>query len=150
MSKKITNIHNRPLQNKVEIKHHSDGKVKSKTPYVNDKEHGLETRWRTDSSKWYEKMWIEGKQQGLETWWHENGEKWYEQMWIEGKKHGVETRWYKNGTKTQEVYFIRDEIYARIGWDEVADVTEAKLPTAVTTTNRKPIAKSKKITSTRS
>ncbi len=112
-------------KNRTEKKYRLSRKLCSKTSYVNGKEHGLDTLWREDGTKWWEKMWKNGKQQGLEIWWYEDGAKKWEEMWKNGKLHGMETWRYEDGAKQLEIYQIEGHECARIDWDENGNVAKA-------------------------
>ncbi len=110
---------------KIKTKRHSNGGVKSKTTYVNGKEHGVDTGWREDGSKRREITWRDGKEHGRETGWYEDGRKCWELIWRAGRETGVDTWWYESGEIEKEIYYIAGHEYARIEWDEEGNVSEA-------------------------
>lgn len=149
MSKKINKLHNPTRKNVVEIiKHHPNGKVSQKTPYVNGKQHGPETSWYENGTKKSITMWRDGWLYGVEVGWHESGSinwrdgkkngvnaAWYEngtKMWEETcgneKRHGMSTCWNENGAKAMETHYQYGIEYARIKWDEEGAVSEVNLP----------------------
>ncbi len=132
MSKKIDKTKKPQPKSTVKTKHYPSGNIKSKTPYVSGKrhgmetqwdgagrkwtertwkdgkQHGMETQWRDDGTKLYEEMWKDDKQHGLETWRHNSGDKWSETMYKNGKKHGLETWCHENGTISREMIWWKD------------------------------------------
>ncbi len=121
------NTHKNP-NNTVKTTYHLNGTVKSKTPYVSGKRHGMAT-WRKDNAqKRSEIMWKDEKRHGMATWWDEDGIKQYEVTYVDDKQHGVYTEWYENGMKRWEKYFVCDEEYARIEWDVTGNVLRSDLP----------------------
>ncbi len=102
---------------KIKTTHYDNGKVQSKTHYMDGKEHGVDT------------------------WWDEDGKKQWETMWRDGKQHGMNTGWYDDGPKCWEIYNIHGKEYARIDWDEKGIVTEIDFPRPSII---KPTVKSKK------
>ncbi len=108
MQKKVIKVNSAP---KIKTSHYHGGKVESKTPYVN------------------------GKQHGMERWWYESGKKYTEEMWRDGKLHGVETWWYESGQKKKEIYHIADKEYALLNWNEGGNIAVANIPTHTTTRN---------------
>ncbi len=152
MRKKIPKIRKSAPQTEIETRCYSNGKVESKISYVNGKKHGMAVTWREDGSKQCEQMWRDGKPHGSERWWNSDGGKWREQMHVDdkwhglermwhdngsnwhvnmcrvGDKHGVCASWHKNGQKSMDSYYILDEVYARIEWDEKGHLSEVKFP----------------------
>ncbi len=102
MRKKIDKSQKPRTQIRVEITHHTNGTVTSKSPYVNGKIHGLETGW------------------------DENGQKRRETMYRDGKFHGTSSWWNENGAKVWETYSQHDEEYSRMEWNEKRNVTRVK------------------------
>ncbi len=151
---------------KIKITRYDNGEVMSKTAYVNDKKHGLDSEWLVGGQKRWEGPWKDGKSHGMTTAWGENGEKAWESMWKCGKKHGMETGWYEDGQKRWEemwkedkqhgmysgwyedgqkrweVYYLDNEVYAEIEWDERGNAKTLRIPEkAPSKTN--PVGKSK-------
>ncbi len=125
MSEKINKINNPFPKTKVNITHHSNGKVKSKTYYVNDKRHGAQIGWYENGVKWREQMWRDGKKHGVETYWRDNGTKGWVEMWRDGERHGVATGWHENGLKRGEECFVNNAPYAGIEWNKEGNATRA-------------------------
>ncbi len=117
------------MSTEIKVTRYTNGRISSKTPYVNGKKHGVDSRWFKNGKKEIERMWKEDKRHGMYSGWYENGQKRWEEMWKEGKQHGVETSWYENGEREEEIYYIAGKVYARIGWDEEGNVTKAKFRT---------------------
>ncbi len=138
MNKNTHNSLTSPSPNRIEKEYHRNGKILSKTPYVNDKKHGLETKWWEGGKKNHEIMWKYGKKHGAETWWWNNLHKTWEAMWKEGKLHGVKTDWYDNGQKWCESYYIAAIGYARIEWDKEGNVTAVNSPKTAIPSNQIP------------
>ncbi len=116
---------------KIKTKRYSNGGVKSKTTYVNGKEHGVAMWWREDGSKRREITWRDGKKHGRDTGWYEDGRKWWEDIWRDGKKQGIYTYWAPIGAKQSaraEGYCLHNKKYAFIEWDVERNVTEADFP----------------------
>ncbi len=113
---------------KIKTTHYDNGGVESKTPYVSDKRHGLETGWDEDGRKWWTTPWKDGKQHGVRTQWYQNGAKYLESMWKDGKRQGAQTWGREDGTKRREILFTHDREYARMGWDKEGNVTEIDFP----------------------
>ncbi len=125
MHKEVNKI-NKTTQ--VEIKRYSNGMVKSKTSYVNGKQHGLQTLWKDSGNKATQSMWRRDKTHGLETALHEDGTKWWEVIWVENKEHGLETGWHTDGRKRWEVYYLHGKKSAHIEWDKEGNMITVKLP----------------------
>ncbi len=102
--------------NRVEMNYYSNGIILSKTPFINDKKHGVES-W----------------------WW--DGRKQWEIMWRDGKQHGVETDWFENGQKNYETYYFLGKKSAWIEWDEKGDVAKVTSRTPAQAANSKPAPK---------
>ncbi len=143
MRKEITKINASTV---IKVTRYENGKVESKTSYVNGVKHGLEEWWYRGGSKWREINWKNNKKHGLEIEQHEDGSKGYEISWREGKQHGMDTWWYRNGQKRWGIYHLPNKKYAEIEWSEEGKVWKAALSTRSSATN--PAVKSKKITST--
>ncbi len=166
---KVRRSHNSLVQTpqiREDITRYSNGEMKSKTPYVDGKKHGVDTGWHENGRKSYEKMWRDGNSHGVEigwyesrlkhwekmrkdgkehgrgTWWWDNGQKRWEIMWRDGEHHGMDTTWDYNGQKRIEAYYIRDKEYAIIEWDEEGNITSVKFPIHSPIIN--PTVKSKK------
>lgn len=95
-----------PNPNRVVVTHHSNGKIATKTPFVNDKKHGMETRYDCAGAKAREITWNKGKKHGVLTWWYTSPTriKWKE-MWKDGKRHGATTEWDNTNNKRSEITF---------------------------------------------
>ncbi len=119
-----------PNFNEVKIKttHYDNGGVESKTPYVSDKQHGLQTGWDDDGTKWWTALWKDGEKHGLETRWYKNESKSSITMWRDGKKHGVDTWWREDGAKRLERLFAPTGEYSRMVWDKEGNVIVADFP----------------------
>ncbi len=115
----------------IKITRHKNGKMESKTSYVNGKNHGIETGWYDDGTKRWREMWRRGKEHGVGTYWYNEGTKWAEGMWMDGKRHGAYTMRYPNGQKEWEIYHLDNEPYAKIEWNEEGDVTKVNFPNTV-------------------
>ncbi len=73
----------------------------------------------------------------MDSMWIGGGMKDWEKIWCKGKKHGMETHWYKSGEKQKEIYYIHDEEYAGIEWDEKKIIIKVNFPNpAVNTTDK--------------
>ncbi len=73
---------------KIKTTHYDNGKVQSKTPYVNGKKHGLETEWWESGQKHWERMLRKNKKHGVNTVWRENGTRMWEVTYAYGKNMG--------------------------------------------------------------
>ncbi len=104
--------------------------------YLGRKQHGMDITWREDGSKSRGKTCKNDKNHGLDTSWWASGNKSIQTMRLGGKEHGVETRWDKSGMKVEEVYCIRDEVYARIEWDEKGGMKRLSFPPYNPATNQ--------------
>ncbi len=141
MNKNTYNSLTPPSPNRIGKEYHPNGKLLSKTHYVNGNKHGMDTVWCEYGTKRTETKWRDGKQHGLETWWRADGQKTREEMQKDGKWHGVWTHWYANDQKKYEAYYLRGEEKARINYDENNNVTAALFPpptTSTTTTSTNP------------
>ncbi len=137
MNKKIHKINNPPPKVGIEIEYHSNGKIASKSAYVNDIWHGVEIDWDENGQKRVERTWKEGKIHGVDRLWCENGQKNYETTLRNHIERGIRTRWYEDGQKEYEVYYIRNKVSARIDWDEEGNVVKIDLSKATTNAIRK-------------
>ncbi len=129
---------------RIKVIRYKNGKIKSKTPIVNDKIHGIVEWWYESGTKMWEAAWVAGKHHGKYTDWEDNEQKNWETTWRDGKEHGVETCWNPVG-KQKEVYRIHGEKYAQIGWDKEGNVTIANFPrSSIITTRNSRIPQIKK------
>ncbi len=127
MSKKIDKTLNSPPGNIERITRHSNGSAESKSAYMNDTKHGMETLTYEDGLKWHESTWEYGRQNGLATHWYKSGAKQYAEMRKDGKLHGLSTWWHENSQKQGEIYHLRGEPYSWISWDEEGNVIKKEL-----------------------
>ncbi len=140
MTQEIIKINN---NTHVDIKRYLNGKVASKTPYVNGKEHGTATGWHRNGSKMTQAMLLNNEVHGMYRSWFKEGEKWSEIMYRNGKKHGMETYWRESGGKISEVNYIKGIQYVRINWDKKGNVIEADFPPLKCNNNSKLKSKQK-------
>ncbi len=108
---------------RTEITRYPNGAPECKTPYVNDKAHGVEIWWWNNGQKSSEIMRKDGKRHGVVRAWRKSGEIWHESMTYKNNKvYETYTGWYESGWKEKEVYYVHNKEYARIEWDEKGDV----------------------------
>ncbi len=136
----------------VEIKHHPNGAVASKTCHINDKKHGKETLWYDNGAKQKQTIYKNDTQHGHATSWYyagsksqeavlrrskmhgttiaryKNGHKRWQSVWKNGERNGVDKWWREDGTQEREIYYIHNKEYARISWDKKRNVIEVNFP----------------------
>ncbi len=145
MSKKTGKSQNPQPQTKVKITHHSNGKAKSKTAYINGERHGMQTFWDESGVKVCEQMWRDGEKHGLEIGWPGGDTKRWEEWWRADKLHGVVTWWRENGRKETETYYLRGQVLSELAWDEIGNVSAVTFSSQIESSNNKtkPHPKSK-------
>ncbi len=97
-------------QIRTKIKHHPNGEIQSKIPYVNGKQHGLTSLWRDDGKK----NWLT--------------------MWSNDKQHGLEVYWF-SGISPEEwqTYYRHGKTYGQIEWDDEGTVSKSEFSTLIAT-----------------
>ncbi len=112
------------------MRYHPTGGIKSKTPYVNGKKHGVKITYYANGGVESNSSYLNGEVCGLERWWDKKGVKEMERLGIETKTHGRwgETCWHKSGLKSKELCYLKGKMSARIKWDEGGNVTEVNFP----------------------
>lgn len=103
MKKKIGKTKKNHSPKIIKVYYHN-GRLWYKTPYVNNKKHGVAGEW------------------------YEDGKIARERVWISGKQHGPDTMWHENGQKLMESYRIHGSIFAEIKWDKQGNVTSTYFP----------------------
>lgn len=132
------------------INRYSNGNIRSKTPYVNDKQHGQALEWYESGAKKRETMWVRGKKHGLDTHLWESGKRLWQIISSAGGQIGTGTRWAENGTRWGEGYYFKQKQYVQIQWDEEKTLTKISfhplMSTNASSKLKRPLAKGQKNT----
>jgi antitoxin component YwqK of YwqJK toxin-antitoxin module len=86
--------------NTVEVtkEYYSSGALMCETPYVNDKEHGIEKWYYESGALEREVPYVNGRRNGIVKAYYESGALWWEIPLVNGKMHGIKKGYAKDNS----------------------------------------------------
>lgn len=87
------------------MERYADGRVKSKTEYVNGKRHGIAMQWYPDGIVKEVRYYTAGAKVGVHTGWWPHGEVRFSYAFKDGVYHGDFREWYESGQPARAFYY---------------------------------------------
>ena len=81
------------------VERYDDGSMKSSTPYLEGRAHGIAKGWYAGGAKRYERLYRDGKKDGVHTGWWEGGQLQFVYHFKNDLHEGAAQAWYASGTR---------------------------------------------------
>jgi antitoxin component YwqK of YwqJK toxin-antitoxin module len=101
------------METKVELTYWENGQLRSETPRVGGKRHGMEKWWHPNGQLDSEYPYASGMLHGMMKYWHPNGQQESEQSYVDGKLHGMAKWWRQDGDVDEFCLYNQNEQVAK-------------------------------------
>jgi antitoxin component YwqK of YwqJK toxin-antitoxin module len=102
----------------VRNEYYESGELKSETPYIDGKIHGIEKWYYESGELLFEIPFVNGKIHGIWKTYYKSGQLMRESPFTNGKIHGIVIDYYENGQIKEETLYVDGELIDTINYDD--------------------------------